>query len=239
LTRVAIVQPNFLPWRGAFDLIDRVDEFVFLDNVQYTRNDWRNRNRVLAPGGHVQWLTVPVRGSTTQMISEVSIDDTQHWQRRHLRGLRMAYGNAPHVDFALGLLERAYQAAPQRLVDLTIPLTVEIARFLGSQTKFHVASELSPREGKNERLIDLVASVGGTVYVSGPSATNYMQPEQWAASKIEVQFMEYPQYPDYVQLASSYIPDLSILDLLCMQGPDAPRHIWPDRVKEKDPNARR
>lgn len=229
MTRVAIVQPNFLPWRGFFDLIAQVDEFVFLDNVQYTRNDWRNRNRVFAPGGRVQWLTVPVRGSTTQLIFEVLIDNSQPWQRRHLQGLRMAYGKAPHSELALGILERAYAKTPQRLVDLTIPLTVEIAQLLGSRTRFHIASEMDSRQEKNERLIDLVTSVRGTVYVSGPSAFDYLEPAQWKAHNIAIRYMEYPKYPAYPQLAPSFIPDLSILDLLFMKGRDAPHSIWPDQ----------
>ena len=229
MTRVAIAQPNFLPWRGTFDLIDHADEFVFLDNVQYTRSDWRNRNRVLSPDGRVNWLTVPVQGSTRQLISEVAIDNSQPWQRRHLRGLRMAYARAPCVDFGLGILERAYERAPERLVELTIPLTVEIARLLGSQTRFHVASDMNPREGKNERLIDIVAALGGTIYVSGPSAAGYIEPALWEARGIEVQFFKYAEYPAYPQLGSHETPELSILDLLCMKGQEARYSIWPNR----------
>jgi hypothetical protein len=133
------------------------------------------------------------------------------------------------VDFGLGILERAYERAPERLVELTIPLTVEIARLLGSQTRFHVASDMNPREGKNERLIDIVAALGGTIYVSGPSAAGYIEPALWEARGIEVQFFKYAEYPAYPQLGSHETPELSILDLLCMKGQEARYSIWPNR----------
>lgn len=237
MTRLAIVQPNFLPWRGAFDLIDRADIFIFLDNVQYTKRDWRNRNRVLLLNGQEKWLTVPVKAPGLALIKDVAIHYQDEWRRNHLRTLQTAYGGTPGFGLAQSLLEDAYAERPERLVDLTIPLTIRIARLLGITTNFLIASELdSVPDQKNERLIAYANQVGASSYLSGPSAVGYLDRDTWERAGIELEIITYPDYPTYPQIGGASIPSLSIYDLICMTGECARRYIWPKRDIKVQPS---
>src|SRR5690349_23027808 len=134
--RCAIVQPSYIPWRGYFDLIRRVDLFVFYDDVQYDRRGWRNRNRVKTPNG-TQWLTIPVqaRGAQTEHLPINTIRTAQDgWPQRHLETLHRLYGKAPHFDQYLPWLERVYADPPELLADFTIASTHDLAKMLGIAT---------------------------------------------------------------------------------------------------------
>ena len=229
MTTLAVLQPNFLPWRGTFDLIRRADVFVLLDTVQYTKNDWRNRNRILLPDGRVTWLTVPVSGSTGMAIRDARIDYARDWRGKHLRTVQQSYGAAPHGPEAIALLSDLYAAAPARLVDLTVPLTRILARKLGCGTPIHLASELGIEGDRNTRLIGMAQHFGADTYLSGPAARNYIDQRLWAEAGISVAYITYPDYPPYPQIAPGYTPGLSVLDLICMTGPDAARYIRGDQ----------
>ena len=225
---VVILQPSYIPWRGYFDQIFRADVFVFYDDVQYDKHGWRNRNRIRNRQG-AQWLTIPVHSKGVVVentpINEVEIAWQEPWSVRHWRAIREAYGKTPYFKEYAPWLEEVYQRRPTLLADFTIPLTIEIARMLGNQkTRFLRSSELPVTGQKTERLIQLLTQLGATHYISGPSARSYIEDDQFQAAGITLEYMEY-NYPPYPQICPPFDPQVSILDLLFMTGPDASSFI--------------
>jgi hypothetical protein len=221
--RVVILQPSYIPWRGFFDLIRQADVFVFYDDVQYDKHGWRNRNRIKTAAG-TKWLTIPVlaKGNVTESVElrDARIAWTQDWSRKHLETLRQSYAKAPFFSTYFPLLQALYANKPTLLVDLTIPLTIEIARWLGLGPRFVRSSELGIGGTKTGRLVDIVRHVGGTKYLSGPSAKDYLDESAFSNAGIELQYARYA-YPEYEQLHPPFDPAVSILDLLFMTGPRA------------------
>ena len=226
--RCAILQPSYMPWRGYFHQIQKSDVFVFLDDVQFDKHGWRNRNRIKTANGSV-WLTIPVakKGNVADHIpiSEIDIVWERPWNAKHWQTIRQSYARAPHFAATAALLEPFFAQRPARLADFTIDLTVALAGALGLPTRFVRSSELLAVGSKTDRLIDLLRKVGARHYVSGPSAQSYIEPDKFAAAGITLEYMSY-DYAPYPQLHPPYDPQVSIIDLLFMLGPDAPRAIW-------------
>ena len=226
---VVILQPSYIPWRGYFDQIDRADLFVFYDDVQYDKRGWRNRNQIKTARGK-QWLSIPVysHGSQTENIPihQIRIVWEAPWSQAHLKALQHAYARAPHFDRYLPLLESFYGRQDEFLADFTIDLTVALTRELGNtHTRFMRSSEIPVIDGKKtERLIRILQAVGADHYISGPSASDYIEKEKFEAAGITLEYMEY-NYPEYSQLYPPFDPYVSVLDLLFMTGPEAPRYI--------------
>lgn len=226
--RCVVLQPSFVPWRGYFHQIQKADVFVFYDDVQYDKHGWRNRNRIKTPSG-TRWLTVPVlhRGNVERAIAikDIRIDPHVDWRRKHLRTLEQSYAKAPFYERYEPFVKAVYGREWDRLADLTIGTTVMIARELGLETRFVRSSEIAVSGDRNQRLVDILRTLGATEYVTGPSARSYMDEALFAAAGIGVEYMAY-DYPEYPQLHPPFDPQVSILDLLFMTGPDAPRYIW-------------
>jgi hypothetical protein len=226
--RCAIVQPSYIPWRGYFDLIRRVDLFVFYDDVQYDRRGWRNRNRIKTAQG-TRWLTIPVhaRGSQVENIAINAIATAgDEWSRQHYDALLLHYRHAPHFQELSGWLRRLYDAPPPLLADFTIRTTMDIAAMLGiNATRFVRSSEFDVRGTKTERLLAVLRRAGATTYLSGPSARSYLDVAMLEDAGITVEWMTY-EYPEYPQLHPPFDPHVSVLDLLFMTGSAAPRFIW-------------
>jgi hypothetical protein len=228
-TTCVILQPSYIPWRGAFDQVRRADVFVFYDDVQYDKHGWRNRNRIKTPAG-TQWLTIPVnaRGNVEHgtPINQVAMCHDQGWARKHWERLRQTYGKAPYFKRYAGLLEEAYRDPPELLADFTIDLTVKLARELGiTGTRFVRSSEIPAEGSRTDRLMAILAHLGATHYVSGPSAKDYLDEGRFAAAGIGLEYMAY-DYPEYPQLYPPFDPKVTVLDLLFMTGAEAPRYIW-------------
>jgi hypothetical protein len=223
---VGIIQPNYIPWRGYFDFIRKVDVFIFLDDVQYTRQDWRNRNIIRTLDGRTQYLTVPVEGGINQKIMDVRVKNTEPWKKKHLGSLKQNYRKAAYFDRYFPEFTDALMEDYELLADLDIALTRLVAGWLGISTEFRLASEFGREGVKDEKLIDLVRAVDGSRYLSGPAATAYLRPELWQEADIELAFMTYGPYPDYPQISQPFEPAVSVLDLVFMTGPNAPAHIW-------------
>lgn len=229
MKRVAIIQPSYIPWRGFFDVIQSVDEFIFLDDVQYTVRDWRNRNRIRLRQGGATWLTIPVLGGRDQRIADVQVDDSQGWRRKHLESLRHNYGKTPFFERFFPALSEQLLAAGTSLSEIDIRLTELVCDWLECRRPFHRSSELSPQGSKDDRLIDLVRKIGGTYYLSGPAAQAYIQPEKFESAGIALAWADYGGYPEYEQIATPFDPFVSVLDLLFAVGPEAPAYIWGTR----------
>ena len=225
--RCAIVQPSYIPWRGYFDIIKRVETFVFYDDVQYDARGWRNRNLVKTPQGP-RWLTIPVHSHDAQARqTPIHAIETAggDWAQTHLRTLRHLYSRAPHFGMMLPWLEQTYAAPPSLLADFTIATTKDLAAMLGiTGTRFVRSSTLGVTGTKTERLINVLRAVGATHYLSGPAARAYLDEQMFRDHGIALEWMQY-DYRPYPQLYPPYDPHTTILDLLFMTGKDAPDYL--------------
>lgn len=225
--RCAIVQPSYIPWRGYFDIIKRVETFVFYDDVQYDTRGWRNRNLVKTPQGP-RWLTIPVHSHEAQARqTPIHAIETAggDWGQRHLRTLRHLYSRAPHFGLMLPWLEQTYAAPPPLLADFTIATTKDLAGMLGiTGTEFVRSSTLAVTGAKTERLINVLRAVGATHYLSGPAARAYLDERMFRDHGITLEWMQY-DYRPYPQLYPPYDPHTTILDLLFMTGKEAPDYV--------------
>lgn len=235
--KCVILQPSYIPWRGYFHQIQKAEVFVFYDDVQYDDRGWRNRNRIKTPEGG-QWLTIPVLSKGAQVrgtpILDIRISWERPWARKHWERIRHCYARAPFFDRYAPLVQSFYERRDERLADLTIDVTVALARELGcGLTRFVRSSELGVQGERMDRLMGLLERVGGTHYISGPSARDYIDEARLERAGIRLEYMTY-DYPEYPQLHGAYDPQLSILDLLFMTGPDAPRYVWGARPDALD-----
>lgn len=219
--RVAVLQSNYIPWRGYFDLIAYVDQFVLLDSVQYTRRDWRNRNKIKTPRG-VEWLTVPVRvkGKYDQRICDTRIDGSR-WVKRHLGAFTESYCKSPFFEDSFTLLRDVLLSEHEFLSALNRDLIERLALELGIRTPISDSGDLFLSLEKSERLASIVESVGGEVYVSGPAAKAYLEVDPFDMRGIKVEWFDYEGYVPYPQMGPGFEPLVSIVDLLMNVGPSA------------------
>ena len=228
--KCVILQPFYIPWRGYFHQIQKADIFIFFDDVQYEKRGWCSRNRIKTANG-TQWLSIPVlnKGSIIQNtpINEIEIDKSQNlWREKHRKTLRQSYGKAPFFAKYEQLLSDFYERDDQLLADLTIDLTVALARELGiEKTKFRRASEFAASGVKTGRLLFLLEKIGATHYITGAAAKSYIEEEKFKEAKIELEYMSY-DYPEYEQFYPPFDGRVSILDTLFMKGGEAGKYIW-------------
>lgn len=217
--RVAILQPSYLPWLGYIEQMAFVDTFVYLDDVQYTKGDWRNRNRIKTRQG-AAWLTVPVRKSpTATLILDTRIDQTTDWQRSHLNLLREHYGRAPFFDDWYPRLEKHLNGGHGYLAELAIALVNDIAQYLGLTMQTVRSSDFGiTATDKNRRLIALCKNVGADVLYDGKAAEHFIDRQQFRREGIDVIFQNY-RHPEYRQSYPPFVPYLSVVDLLFHHGP--------------------
>ncbi|MFA6920210.1 MAG: WbqC family protein [Gallionella sp.] len=223
MKKIAILQSNYIPWKGYFDMIAAVDEFIIYDDMQYTRRDWRNRNQIKTSQG-VQWLTVPVRvkGKYDQTIRETEIDGTG-WAEAHWKSIAQNYRKAPYFDEIAAIFEPFYLRRQfTSLSVLNRELIEAVCTYLGITTRITNSWDYQLIEGKTERLADLCAQAGGTEYISGPAAKDYIEENFFTERGIKLNWFGYTGYPEYPQLWGEFTHGVTILDLLFNCGKDAP-----------------
>lgn len=226
MKKIAIVQSNYIPWKGYFDLIAAVDEFIIYDDMQYTRRDWRNRNLIKTPNG-LQWLTVPVKvkGKFTQRIRDTEIDGSE-WGEVHWKAFRQNYRRAEYFDEIANWLEPCYLGRTYSdLSSLNRALLEDICRYLGITTRVTNSWDYSLRGEKSERLADICAQAGAKTYVSGPSAKDYLDPAPFNERGVQVEWFDYKGYPAHRQQWGDFVHAVSILDLLFNEGPQSPKYL--------------
>jgi len=224
---VAIHQPQYLPWLGYFDKIIKADAFCFLDNVQYKKNEWQNRNRIKTAQKQ-QWLTVPVLYRFPQKIDEVKINNAVNWKRKHLQALITNYNKTPYFREYIGLFEEVYAKDWEFISDLNVNLIDQIRKLLNLEEKQTVlASALSLSDDPTGRLIDICKALGGDTYLAGQDGANYMDLEQFNQQGINVIVQDF-QHPEYPQLFGDFVSHLSIVDLLFNCGPESLKIIKND-----------
>ena len=226
MTRVAINQSNYIPWKGYFDLIHDAALFVFYDDVQFTKNDWRNRNKLKTLSGSC-WATIPVGSNLNRLIREVT-PSGDLWQTKHWKTLNHLYGKAPYFKKYKNFLEHFYLDCKwENLSQINQYLIKHISQeYLGIKTRFLSSSELSKEGRRQERLLEMLSAAGAKTYVSGPAAKAYIEPEAFQKAEIDLIWKDYSGYPEYHQFYPPFRHDVSILDLLFHTGPDAPYYIW-------------
>jgi hypothetical protein len=223
MKKVAILQSNYIPWKGYFDLIAAVDEFVLYDDMQYTRRDWRNRNQVKTPQG-VQWITVPVqaKGKYYQRIRDTVINGN-NWATEHWKTLTQNYKRAPCFAEISHWLESIYlEEKFTYLSELNRRLIEAICQYLGIMTKISNSWDYRLLEGKTERLACICAQAGATEYISGPAAKDYVDEQVFHDMGIKLSWFDYNGYPEYTQLWGKFVHGVTILDLLFNCGQKAP-----------------
>ena len=225
--RVGIIQSNYIPWKGYFDLIREADEFVLYDDVQYTRRDWRNRNRIKTAQG-VQWLTIPVdvKGKYLQKIKDTRISEAG-WGRIHWQTLCHSYGRAPYFRLYRERLEQLYLGSTSAfLSEVNQAWIACICELLGIRTRITPSMDfrLTATE-PSERLLEICLCSGATTYLSGPAARSYLDDTLFSQAGVDVGYMDYSGYPEYQQLYPPFDHAVSVLDLLFMTGPEAPAFL--------------
>lgn len=230
MRKVAMLQPNYIPWKGVFDIIQRVDVFVFYDDVQYTTRDWRNRNKIKTPQGD-QWLTVPVLQDREQLICEAQIDLTKNWQTKHYKAIESAYAKAPYYSDYRFLLEEIYLKQEwKKISELDIFSTQLIAKTLGLQPQWAIASELKKSGSKDgEKIIEICKELDCNQMLNGPSSKAFMDEKKFQDNHIQLSYMEY-SYPEYSQMYPPFSHQVTVLDVLFHCGPEAKKYIFKDGV---------
>lgn len=228
--KVGIIQSSYIPWRGYFDFIDEVDLFVFLEDVQYSKGSWRNRNRIKTQNG-LLWLTVPVHAKHGKIqIRDVRIDNSKKWVHQHARTLEENYARAPYFrDYYIGFLNQL-NTGFKNLSTLNIAITQWLMQQLEIHTPTMISSELDPEGKATDRLLDILVKLGADCYVSGPSAKNYLEESKFRKKGIRLEYKSY-DYPDYPQLWGNFVSNVTVLDLLFNMGPDSRRFL-----KSRSPN---
>jgi hypothetical protein len=203
-----------LPWLGFFEQMHRSDQFVLYDDVQFTRRDWRNRNRVRVLEGSV-WLTVPViqKNKYEQSLLETKIDNSTSWKRKHLETIRCHYSKTPFFDLHFPWCEKVFNSEWNFLLDLSFETIQYLKGELKINTPLLRSSELGEPGNKTERLVSICKQLGATQYLSGESARNYISEKDFSDQGIELEYQEY-QHPEYPQRYEGFVPFLSTIDLL-------------------------
>lgn len=224
---LAILQSNYIPWKGYLDIVASVDEFLIFDEVQYTRNDWRNRNKIIVRG-EPRWITIPVRKKGFgRPINDIEADGNR-WADTHWKTVSQAYSKAAFFAIYEAVLESLYREAAllTRLTEINELFLRKIVELMEIPTLIGRADEVVRRaQTPTDRLLEICLSRGATQYVSGPAAQAYIEAEKFARAGIELRYANYSGYPAYEQNTRIFDHGVSILDTLMRCGTVARTHL--------------
>lgn len=217
---VSILQSNYIPWKGYFDIIAKSDVFVIYDEVQFTRRDWRNRNLIKTTDG-LKWLTIPViQDDYYQKIFETKILQG-NWTKKHKSTLQYNYSKSAYFKEYRDFFFDIYDSPSTDLSQINRLFIEKICAILAIETKIIDSRELSLEGDKVERLVDACKKLNATKYLSGPAAKNYMNEVLFNENNIELEWMDYSNYKEYKQLYPPFEHGVSVLDLIFNEGPNA------------------
>ncbi len=220
--KVAIIQSNYIPWKGYFDIINKADIFVIGDDVQYTHGDWRNRNKIKTFTG-LKWISIPiqVKGKTDQKICAAEVVDDK-WRTKHWQAIYNNYHKTTYFDAYSKLFERLYLEGNQvYLSQINHAFILLICKIMGIQTIIRNSDEFNVSGEKSDRLINICKACDASHYISGPAAKSYLNESLFVKNKIKLEWMDYADYPEYTQLYNGFEHEVSIIDLIFNEGPDA------------------
>ena len=228
MKKIAILQSNYIPWKGVFDMINQVDTFVFLEDVQYTEHDWRNRNKILV-GKEEKWITVPIMnsGRRGQKIYKAEINKNINWQRKHYNAFKLNYSKAKYYKEYEWILDELYLKREwTNLSELNIYSTKLIAKVLGIKTEFINSLDLNAKGIKDDKVIEICKKLNATTYLSGPAAKDYIVPQKFSNNNIALEYMDY-KYPEYKQIKGSFVTHgVTVLDLIFNYGENSSLYIF-------------
>jgi hypothetical protein len=222
--RIAILQSNYIPWKGYFDIIRSVDDFVIHDTLQYTKGDWRNRNRIKTPNG-LQWLTIPVEYKRVEQTINATKTANGNWAQKHWRLFCHHYSKAAYFKEYKDLFGELYLGDHSNyLSEINLKFIHAINTVLGITTRLHWSSDLKIVEGKTERLVEICKQLGAMEYLTGPSAKDYIDESLFQQENIALVWADYNDYPQYRQLHPPFEHTVTVLDLIFNEGPNARRY---------------
>ena len=236
MKKIAILQSNYIPWKGYFDLINMVDEFILYDDMQYTRRDWRNRNKIKTPQG-LQWLTIPVeiKGKFFQKIKDTKITDKK-WNIKHWRTISQNYSKAKYFKDYKDIFEELYLTCNEEyLSEINYKFITNINEILEIKTKLRWSSEFELVDGQTEKLLGICKDCNADIYLSGPAAKDYFNEDLAKQENIKVEWMDYSGYKEYEQLNLPFEHGVTILDLIFNQGQNT-RSFMKSFKQERDKN---
>ena len=218
-----ISQSNYIPWKGYFQMISKADVFVFYDTVQFTKRDWRSRNKIMTPRGPI-WLTIPVGGNRDRRIDEVILPSGE-WRKNHIETIRRIYSYSEHISDIESMLEPIFTNEKIVLLsEFNQAIIRKISKYLEIDTVFMNSSDFEIEGDKAERLIRICKEVNADVYLSGPAAQNYIKNE-FDNSGIELRWMEYGPFEEYEQCGPNFSHEVSIIDTIAVLGKNTIAHI--------------
>ncbi len=211
--KIAILQSNYIPWKGYFDLIANVDEFILYDDMQFTKNDWRNRNKIKTPKG-LEWLSIPVGSDISRKIREVALPNNG-WQAKHLKSFELNYGRAKYFNEIIELIKTVYlNQKIKTLTEFNRAMIEQICSYLNIKTTISYSWDYMLIEGKTDRLVGLCQQTNAKIYVSGPAARDYLDVQLFEQSNIKIEWFNYAGYKEHPQLWGDFEHGVSLLDLL-------------------------
>ena len=233
MKKIAILQSNYIPWKGVFDMINQVDIFVFYEDVQYTKDDWRNRNKIKTPDG-LRWITVPVKKLPLKTkIFQIEIDNSKNWQKNHYGLIKQNYSSAPFFKEYHFILEEIYLKNKwEKLSELNIYSIKLISKTLGiTDTKFVDSVSLNAKGIKDDKLIEICGKLDANNYLSGPAAKDYISGDKFRKAGIGLEYIKY-DYPEYNQLYGIFTHYVTVLDVLFNCGKESPKYIFQNKSEK-------
>lgn len=216
--KVALLQSNYIPWKGYFDLINMSDVFIFHDDLQYTHGDWRNRNKIKTQNG-LEWLSVPCGTSESRLICEVELKD-KNWQRKHWAKIEQSYSKTKYFNLFKDFFKNIYLDREwENLSDMNQFIIKAISHeLLNIDTKFEDSRNYDLEFRKADRVLELLKKTKADIYLSGPAAKSYLTESMANGIGIDIEWMDYSGYPEYNQLYPPFEHGVSILDLIFNEG---------------------
>lgn len=232
MKKIAILQSNYIPWKGVFDMMNKVDTFVFFEDVDFTKRDWRIRNKIKTPEGEI-WLTIPVKkASRGTKIYEIQISQEENWQEKHYKTITQYYKKAKYFEEYKWLLDKIYlEKKWENLSEFNIFSNILIAKELGIKTEFINSKDLKTSGTKDDKLIEICEKLEGNYYLSGPAAKDYINNEKFKNKNINLAYIKY-EYPEYKQLYGEFNHYLSVFDVLFNCGKDVQDYIFTGEIEE-------
>ncbi len=220
MKKIAILQSNYIPWKGYFDIINEVDEFILYDTAQFTKNDWRNRNKIKTNQG-VEWISIPVKHSISQKINEIEVLSNQ-WRKKHWRTLQQNYSRSANFDKYKAIFENLYLNNNETYLSvINYNFICEINKILDIKTKISWSSDYILEGERSEKLLNICKQAGANEYISGPAAKSYLNINLFEQENIKVTWADYSDYKEYNQLFPPFEHGVSILDLVFNEGENA------------------
>ena len=225
MKKIAILQSNYIPWKGYFDLINMVDEFIFHDDLQYTKGDWRNRNKIKT-NLDVKWLSIPIRQEKmSQLIKDTQVVD-KRWAKKHWAIIKQNYSKARYFKTYKDFFEDLYLNNTELfLSQINYKFIFEINKILGINTTIRWSEEFDAIDGKSDKLLGICKNCNADIYLSGPAAKNYLDESIFKTNNIKIEWMDYNNYPEHRQLSPPFEHSVTILDLIFNEGDNATKFM--------------